>query len=60
MERYAIWGWVNRLIFNRVTGTFVNPNHFAHYVAIVLPLALFLAAVAWHRRRRKGRRSSCA
>lgn len=48
MQRYEIWGWVNRLIFNRVTGTFVNPNHFAHYMAIVLPLALFLAAFAWH------------
>ena len=48
MQRYEIWGWVNRLIFNRVTGTFVNPNHFAHYVAIVLPMALFLAAFAWH------------
>lgn len=48
LQRYEIWGWVNRLIFNRVTGTFVNPNHFAHYVAIVLPMALFLGAVAWH------------
>lgn len=49
LERYAIWGWQNRLIFNRVTGTFVNPNHFAHYLAIALPLALFIAAVRWHR-----------
>jgi O-antigen ligase len=48
LARYEIWGWVNRLIFNRVTGTFVNPNHFAHYLAIVLPMALFLAAFAWH------------
>ncbi|HYC62613.1 MAG TPA: O-antigen ligase family protein [Thermoanaerobaculia bacterium] len=48
LQRYEIWGWPNRLIFNRVTGTFVNPNHFAHYVAIVLPLALFLIAFAWH------------
>jgi hypothetical protein len=48
LQRYEIWGWVNRLIFHRVTGTFVNPNHFAHYVAIVLPMALFLIAVAWH------------
>ncbi|HVR39688.1 MAG TPA: hypothetical protein VMU84_11380, partial [Thermoanaerobaculia bacterium] len=30
---YSIWGWKNTLIFNRVTGTFVNPNHFAHYIA---------------------------
>ena len=49
LNRYAIWGWVNRLIFDRVTGTFVNPNHFGHYLAIILPLALFIVAVAWHR-----------
>lgn len=49
LERYAIWGWVNKLIFNRVTGTFVNPNHFAHYLAIILPMALFVVAVSWHR-----------
>jgi hypothetical protein len=48
LQRYEIWGWTNRLIFNRVTGTFVNPNHFAHYLAIILPLALFLVAAAWH------------
>lgn len=48
MQRYEIWGWTNKLIFNRVTGTFVNPNHFGHYVAIVLPMALFLLAFAWH------------
>ena len=49
LQRYAIWGWVNRLVFDRVTGTFVNPNHFAHYLAIVLPMALFLAAIVWYR-----------
>lgn len=49
LGRYAIWGWVNRLIFDRVTGTFVNPNHFAHYLAIVFPLALFIAASVWRR-----------
>jgi O-antigen ligase len=48
LQRYEIWGWVNRLIFDRVTGTFVNPNHFAHYLGLVLPMALFLAAFAWH------------
>ncbi len=48
LQRYAIWGWVNKLIFNRVTGTFVNPNHFAHYAAIVLPLGVYLAAQEWH------------
>ncbi|HYR29197.1 MAG TPA: O-antigen ligase family protein [Thermoanaerobaculia bacterium] len=49
LNRYAIWGWTNRLVFNRVTGTYVNPNHYAHYLAIVLPMALFIAAVCWHR-----------
>lgn len=47
MQRYAIWGWLNRLVHNRVTGTFVNPNHFAHYLVIVLPVSLFLVAAAW-------------
>lgn len=47
LQRYAIWGWHNSRIFNRVTGTYVNPNHFAHYAAIVFPLAVFLAALAW-------------
>lgn len=47
LQRYEIWGWVNRLVFDRVTGTFVNPNHFAHYLAIVLPLTLFLFASLW-------------
>jgi O-antigen ligase len=44
LQRYEIWGWTNRLVFDRVTGTFVNPNHFAHYLAIALPMTLFLAA----------------
>jgi putative inorganic carbon (HCO3(-)) transporter len=48
LRRYAIWGWKNKFMFNRVTGTYVNPNHFAHYLAIVLPMALFIAAWAWH------------
>ncbi|HET8797697.1 MAG TPA: O-antigen ligase family protein [Thermoanaerobaculia bacterium] len=47
LQRYEIWGWVNTLIFHRVTGTFVNPNHFGHYLAIILPMALFLVAVEW-------------
>jgi putative inorganic carbon (HCO3(-)) transporter len=49
LQQYEIWGWVNRLVFHRVTGTFVNPNHFAHYIAIVLPMALFLGASLWHK-----------
>ena len=47
LQRYEIWGWVNRLVFDRVTGTFVNPNHFAHYLAIVLPMILFVGASLW-------------
>ena len=49
LDRYAIWGWINRLIFDRVTGTFVNPNHFGHYLALIVPMALFIVAVRWHR-----------
>jgi len=48
LQRYEIWGWVNRLIYDRVTGTFVNPNHFGHYLATTFPMALFLGALAWH------------
>jgi len=47
LRRYAIWGWVNKLVFNRVTGTYVNPNHFAHFVALTVPFTLFIAALAW-------------
>jgi O-antigen ligase len=48
LGRYAIWGWKNTLIFGRASGTFVNPNHFGHYAAIVLPMALYISAYAWH------------
>ncbi len=48
LHRFAIWGWKNTLIFDRVTGTFVNPNHFAHYAAIVAPFGALLLATAWH------------
>lgn len=48
LRRYAIWGWVNTKMYSRVTGTYVNPNHFAHYLAIIFPVALFLTAGAWH------------
>jgi len=48
LGRYAIWGWKNTLIYGRASGTFVNPNHFAHYAAITLPMALYLCAYAWH------------
>lgn len=46
--RYAVWSWKNTLIFGRPAGTFVNPNHFANYAAILLPMSLYLAAYAWH------------
>lgn len=45
---YAVWSWKNTLIFGRPAGTFVNPNHFADYAAILLPMSLYLAAYAWH------------
>ncbi|MEO6259369.1 MAG: O-antigen ligase family protein [Thermoanaerobaculia bacterium] len=48
LQRFAIWGWKNTLMFGRASGTFVNPNHFAHYTAIILPMSCFLAALAWH------------
>lgn len=48
LGRYTIWGWKNVLVLDRVTGTFVNPNHFANYVAMVLPLMIFIMALAWH------------
>ena len=48
LGRYTIWGWKNTLIYGRASGTFVNPNHFGHYAAITLPMALYLSAYAWH------------
>lgn len=50
----TIWGWENRLIHDRVTGTFVNPNHFAHYLAIVLPLGIYLLGRVWLQSGRRG------
>jgi O-antigen ligase len=47
-HRFVIWGWPNTLIFDRPAGTFVNPNHYAHYVALVAPLGLFVLCLAWH------------
>ena len=54
LQRYQIWGWTNKLILNRISGTFVNPNHFAHYLAIALPMAIFIGAVAWYRAGARG------
>jgi O-antigen ligase len=47
-HQFAIWGWKNTLIFDRATGTFVNPNHFANYAAIIAPFGAFFLAMAWH------------
>ncbi len=47
LGRYAIWGWKNPRNYGRATGTFVNPNHFAHYLAIVIPLLVFVLAALW-------------
>ncbi|HUR81040.1 MAG TPA: O-antigen ligase family protein [Thermoanaerobaculia bacterium] len=48
LQQYEVWGWKNLLVFHRITGTFVNPNHFAHYIAVILPMALFVLAALWH------------
>jgi putative inorganic carbon (HCO3(-)) transporter len=48
LHRFAIWGWKNTLMFDRVTGTFVNPNHFANYLALVAPMGFFILSMAWH------------
>lgn len=48
VHRFSIWGWKNSLIFDRVTGTFVNPNHFADYAALIAPFGAFILALAWH------------
>ena len=50
----SIWGWHNVKIHNRVTGTFVNPNHFAHYLGIVLPAVMYVVISQWKRRSRFG------
>lgn len=54
LGRFSIWGWKNTLMYGRPSGTFVNPNHFAHYAAIILPMAGFLCALAWHESSRPG------
>jgi O-antigen ligase len=48
LHRFSIWGWKNTLIFNRATGTFVNPNHYANYAALVAPLGFLVLCWAWH------------
>lgn len=46
-RQFTIWGWKNTLIFDRVTGTFVNPNHYADYAALLAPLGFFVLCTAW-------------
>lgn len=47
----TIWGWRNRQIVNRVSGTFVNPNHFGHHVSLAIPMAGYLLLHFWKRHR---------
>jgi O-antigen ligase len=44
---HKIWGWHDAEIFSRSSGTFVNPNHFAAYEALIAPLVLYLLASQW-------------
>jgi hypothetical protein len=41
---------IERLQQNNIFGTFANPNSFAGYLALLLPLAVGYAVVAWWRR----------
>lgn len=45
----TIWGWRNPAIVDRVSGTFVNPNHFAHYLALAIPICVYAAAAVIER-----------
>jgi O-antigen ligase len=54
LRRYEIWGWPNTLIFDRVSGTYVNPNHYAHYLAITLPMVAYLGVSMMGRARGSG------
>lgn len=47
LQNYDVWGWHNGLIYNRITGTFVNPNHYAHFLLITVPFAVLTASTAW-------------
>lgn len=50
----TIWGWRNAAIVDRVSGTFVNPNHFAHYIALAIPMVVYLLLHLWKRHRDRG------
>ena len=45
-----IWGRDN-LTDGRMSGTFVNPNHLGNYLALTLPLSLYLLVRAWYNTR---------
>lgn len=52
---HAILGWGNIYNRSRLFGTFVNPDHFAAYLEMLLPLALgYLLAGSFRRFRRRG------
>lgn len=44
--RQHIFGWAKKFYLDEATGTFINRNHFAGYLAMALPLALALALPA--------------
>lgn len=52
---HAILGWQNIYNRGRLFGTFVNPDHFAAYLEMLLPLALgYLLAGSFRRLRHRG------
>ena len=52
----TIWGWRNTAIVDRISGTFVNPNHFAHYLALGIPVYIYVGAALLARSRGLDRR----
>jgi O-antigen ligase len=52
-----IWNVPRRYYRTAATGTYVNHNHFAGFLEMVMPLALALALYHWRKSRRRSRRS---
>lgn len=51
---HGVFGWKKLSYAGRVTGTFVNPDHFAAWLAMLIPLALgFLFSTKLLRRQRR-------